>query len=153
MSYLSYLWKKQSASKCLLSPTHPIYSLATSDPPCISVLPMQLVSCSTPVHKCPWNGGNTLQISGVSLSRLADKAASWATLRPLARATEAFRFLGIADIGRGECQVRNLSNLYIQSLILETTSKVFEKKYICTRFKANQTIYNKLNYLYSNSAN
>ena len=41
--------------------------------------------------------------------------------------------------------MRNLSNLYIQSLILETTSKVFEKKYICMRFKANQTIYNKLN--------
>ena len=41
--------------------------------------------------------------------------------------------------------MRNLSNLYIQSLILETTSKVFEKIYICTRFKSNQTIYNKLN--------
>ena len=41
--------------------------------------------------------------------------------------------------------MRNLSNLYIQSLILETTSKVFEKKYICTRFMSNQIIYNKLN--------
>jgi hypothetical protein len=40
--------------------------------------------------------------------------------------------------------MRNLCNLYIQNLILETTSKVFEKIFICTRLKANQSIYNKL---------
>lgn len=41
--------------------------------------------------------------SGVDLSRLADKA-SLVTLRASARAAEAFRFLGIADIWKGECQ-------------------------------------------------
>ena len=41
--------------------------------------------------------------------------------------------------------MHNLCKLYIQSLILETTSKASEKKYICTRLKDNQSIYNKLN--------
>ena len=55
-----------------------------------------------------------------------DDEASLAALIPSDRAVEAFHFL--------DC------NLYVRSLILETTSKVFGKKYICTRFKVDQSI-------------
>ena len=49
-------------------------------------------------------------------------------------ADEAFHFLDTAEILKGEC---NLCNLYVRSLIFETTSKVFVIVRVFSLFSVN----------------
>ena len=82
------------------------------------------------------------ECSGVNFDRLAEKT-SRETLRPSARAAEAFSFLGIAKMWKGDCQSGVkciISAISIREGLFWKLHLQFLEKKNCTRFKVNQSI-------------